>query len=324
MSTGPSEYAGELRERAAAALSVFRLRDRLRDYQMLVKPKITRLVVVTAAIGFVLAWRQGHAWTWLMLVGTLAGTAMSCMAASVFNQVIERRTDAKMPRTADRPMAAGRVPTAEAWALGGALLLLGQAALCMFGTPLASALAAFTVATYALVYTPMKRWSPAALYVGAIPGAMPPLIGYTAVTGELFTQAALAAWVVFAVMAVWQVPHFLAIGVMYRDDYAAAGLAMHAVRDPSGASSRRNTVIGCVVLLAAGALPTWLGFAGWIALAVASVGGLVFLAFALRWVWAVRGEGVGYAVERRWARRVFFASLIYLPVVLAAIVVDAR
>lgn len=287
--------------------------DRWADYKILVKPSITRMVVITTAIGFAVAVRQGHGWTWLMLLGTLMGTALSCMAASVFNQAIEHRTDGLMPRTANRPLAAGRLPMGEALALGVSLMLAGQAALCMFGTPLASAVAAFTIFSYALIYTPLKRVSPTSLYVGAIPGALPPVIGYAAVTGQLLTFNALAAWLIFAVMAIWQVPHFLAIGYMYRDDYAAADLAMHAVRDPSGRSSFRNAILWCVLLIPAGLAPTWLGFAGWISLIVTLICGLGFLAMAIRW--AIRQD-------RASARQCFFASLIYLPVVLLIIMVD--
>ncbi len=308
-SPGPTDL-GE-----AAPAAAYTFRDRWADYKVLVKPSITRMVVITTAIGFALAVRSGFDWTWLMLIGTLTGTALSCMAASVYNQAYEFRTDALMPRTAKRPLAAGRLPMGEALALGTSLMLAGQAALCMFGTPLASAVAAFTIFSYALIYTPLKRVSPLSLYVGAIPGALPPVIGYAAVTGSLFTLDAAAAWAIFLVMALWQVPHFLAIGYMYRQDYAAADLAMHAVRDPSGRSSFRNAILGCLLLLPAGLAPTLLGFAGWVSFGVALVCGLVFLALSIQW--ALRPG-------RDSAKRVFFASLIYLPVVLAAIMIDAR
>jgi protoheme IX farnesyltransferase len=237
------------------------------------------------------------------------------MAASVFNQAIERRTDALMPRTADRPLAAGRLPVGEAWALGAALMLAGQGVLCLFATHLASGLAAFTILAYALLYTPLKRVSPVSLYLGAIPGAMPPLIGYAAVTGDLFVAEAAAAWVVFAVMFVWQVPHFLAIGYLYRDDYAAAELAMHAVRDPSGRSSFRHAIANSVLLAGAGGAAMGLGTAGVAAGVVVTVGGLAMLGLSLDWA---------RRADRGSARRLFFASLIYLPVVLAALVLDAR
>jgi protoheme IX farnesyltransferase len=293
------------------------VRQRWADYRILVKPRITRMVVITAGLGFLLAVRAGYDWSWVMLVGSLGGTALSCMAASVFNQALEHHTDARMPRTADRPLAAGRLPMGEALALGAALTLAGQGLLCLCGSGLASGLAAFTIATYALIYTPLKRVSPLSLYVGAIPGAMPPLIGYTAVTGTLGLNGAAAgaatAWAIFALMVFWQIPHFLAIGYLYRDDYARAELAMHAVRDPSGRSSFRPAILYCLLLLPAGALPTLLGEAGWASLAVTQLAGLAFLTLAIRW--ALRSG-------RHSARQLFFASLIYLPLVLAAITLD--
>lgn len=314
--TAPAASGDDARDTAAVVDAPgYAFRDRMRDYKILVKPSITRMVVITTAIGFALAVRGGFGWTWLMLIGTLAGTALSCMAASVFNQAYEWRTDALMPRTANRPLAAGRLPMGEALALGGALMLAGQATLCMFGTPLASTVAAFTIFSYALMYTPLKRVSPTSLYVGAIPGALPPVIGYAAVTGDLLNPGAAAVWVIFAVMALWQVPHFLAIGYMYRDDYAAADLAMHAVRDPSGKSSMRIAILYCLLLLPTGAAATLLGFAGWISFGVTLACGLGFLALAIEWT---RKQ------DRVSARLLFFGSLIYLPVVLTVIMVDAR
>ena len=297
----------------ARAASV--LRARLADYRELVKPRITRLVVITAGIGFLLAMRQGVAWTWLGLIGSLTGTGLSCMAASVFNQVLERRTDALMPRTARRPLAADRLPVGEAIALGWTLTLLGQGMLCLFGSPLASGLAAFTIVSYVLLYTPLKRVSPKSLYVGAIPGAMPPLIGYAAAAGHLDLPGATLAWAIFAVMAVWQVPHFLAIGFMYRDDYAAADMAMHAVRDPSGRSAARLAIISCVLLIAVGLLPTMLNTVGWLGGMLTTACGVAFLYTAIRW--ARRSD-------RPSARQMFFASLAYLPVALLALLLDAR
>jgi protoheme IX farnesyltransferase len=283
--------------------SAYSLGDRFADYRTLVKPRITQLVVVTAAIGYILAARE-FSWTWLGMIGTLAGTALSCMAASVFNQIIERRTDAKMPRTADRPLAAERLPIGEAFALAITLTLAGQGLLCLLGSPLASGLAAFTILSYALIYTPLKTRSAWALYIGAVPGAMPPLIGYAAVDGTLGVEA----WVIFAIMFIWQIPHFLAIGYLYKEDYAKAGMAMHAVTDPTGRSSFWRAIAWCVLLLPIGVLPTLLGFAGGVAAAVAAIAGLWFLWTAIR-LWIVR--------DRLHARRMFFASLIYLPVVLA-------
>ena len=321
--TDPTPYTSDLAPRRTVANDELpaAARRRARDYKMLVKPGIARMVVITTAIGFFLAHRAGHThWTWGSLAGVLVGTALSCMAASVFNQAWERKTDALMPRTARRPLATGRVPLSEALALGVALTLLGQGLICLTGNPLASGLAAATIVGYVLVYTPLKKKSLAALYLGGIPGAIPPLIGFAAVTGTLAGPGAATAWTLFAIMFVWQLPHFLAIGYLYKDDYAAGGMRMHAVLDPTGRSSYRESIAWCVLLIPLGALPTLLGFAGYIALTVTSAAGLWFLYTAIRWMQlADQPERVRPA-----ARTMFFASLIYLPVVLGAIMLDAR
>ncbi len=279
---------------------------KLRDYVTLCKPRIALMVVITAGIGFALSVRhEGIVWTWLQLVGSLVGTAASCMSASVFNQAWERRTDALMPRTARRPMPMGRVSMAEAVGLGTALAMLGQGLLCVCGTHLSSLLAALTIASYVLVYTPMKRATPWALWVGAVPGAMPPLIGYAAASGNVGT----AGWIVFAIMFIWQVPHFLAIAWLYRDDYAKAGMKMLPVIDPTGRRTIIEALLTAALLLPVGLLPTWMGFAGRWYYIVALVCGVVFTGYAARW--AARRDRDG-------ARQLFLASLVYLPVVLTA------
>gem|GEM_PF-82030 len=301
--------------------------SRLADYKALLKLGIARMVVITTAVGFLLAHRAGYTdWSWGGMVGVLAGTGLSCMAASVLNQVWERRTDALMPRTARRPLARPNepVPVSEALALAAALTLLGQGLVCLCGTPLASGLAAATIVGYVLVYTPLKKRTRAALYLGGIPGAIPPLIGYAAVSGTLLGSAAATAWILFAIMFVWQLPHFLAIGYLYRDDYAAGGMHMHAVLDPTGRSSYQESIVWCVVLLPLGALPTLLGHSGYVSLAVTLAAGIAFLWTALRWRQRTLDDTATPQDRRAAARRMFFASLIYLPVVLTAIMADAR
>ncbi|MEM8782614.1 MAG: heme o synthase [Planctomycetota bacterium] len=297
-----------------------------RDYVALTKPRIARLVTVTAGLGFALAVAAGEAWTWWGLLGSLAGTAASCMAAAVFNQVWEKHTDARMPRTSNRPIAAGRVSREQAVWFGVALALLGQGMLCAAGTPLASAIAGVTILLYVLVYTPMKRLSPWALWVGAVPGALPPVIGYAAATRstpqsfawgdfvwtvEVFGRVDAIAWAVFAVMVFWQVPHFLGIAWMYRDDYAKGGLPMRPVVDPTGRWTSVEALVGCGLLLIAALSPLWLGVGG---VAYAVVSGLACLAFT--------ATAVRFARRRddASARRMFFVSLPVLPVLLGAVV----
>lgn len=286
----------------------------LSDYKTLTKPRITRMVIITAAIGFVFGYSAagGTSLTqlpWLTLGVAMLGTALSCMAASVFNQVLERDTDALMQRTRDRPIAAGRVAPGPALVFGLALTAAGLGVLAAFGLYLAAALCAFTVVSYALIYTPMKRWSSLALLVGAVPGAVPPMIGYAAAAGELGP----AAWLLFAIMFVWQVPHFLAIAWLYRDDYARAKLAMLPVIDPSGLRTFRQTLIGCLLLLPIGLLPSAMGVAGRWYFAASLICGLGFLALGVMLV---------LRPTRDSARRLFLASIIYLPVVLTVMLLD--
>ncbi len=276
------------------------------DYTTLTKPRITLMVVITAAAGMALA---PSPWTWWVMIGMLAGTALSCMGASAMHQVIERSTDGLMRRTRQRPLPAGRLGTPEAAWLGGGLSLAGVAVLAGTTTWLAAMLSAITIVSYAFVYTPMKRRSPTALRVGAVPGAMPPLIGYAAVTGDLGA----AAWIVFAIMFVWQVPHFLAIAWLYREDYARAGFPMLPVLDPSGQRTFRQVLIGCLTLVPLGLLPTMLGISGLLYFFTALACGLGFLAF---------GVALVLRPGRTQARWLFFASLVYLPVVLAVMLVD--
>lgn len=279
------------------------------DYKALTKPRIARMVVITAAIGFVFGVAHGVAFPWLTLIVAMIGTALSCMAASVFNQVLERDTDALMDRTKDRPVAAGRIAPKPAVIFGTLLTVAGLGLLAGFGLYLAAALCALTIASYAVIYTPLKRRTSLALLIGAIPGAIPPMIGYAAAANDLGP----AAWLLFAIMFVWQVPHFLAIAWLYRDDYAKAKLAMLPVIDPTGLRTFRQTLIGCLLLLPLGILPTALNIAGKWYFAAALICGLGFLAFGVLLVLKPTRDN---------ARRLFLASLVYLPVVLTVMLID--
>ncbi|MEM9019059.1 MAG: heme o synthase [Planctomycetota bacterium] len=305
----PSPYDPVEAPAGEAIEKYIRTPSRLSDLKALTKPRITRMVVITAGIGFVFGVDARSVMPWGIFAIAMLGTALSCMAASVFNQVYERDTDALMHRTRNRPLAADRVSVKTAMWLGIALTLAGLGVLLATGLFLAAAFCAFTIASYALIYTPMKRVSTLALIIGAVPGAMPPVIGFAASTGSVGPAAAL----LFAIMFVWQVPHFLAIAWLYREDYARADLAMLPVIDPSGVRTFRQTLIGCLLLLPVGLLPSSMGIAGRAYFAVAAVCGLGFLAFAVALV---------LRPTRGHARRLFFASLVYLPVVLIAMMVD--
>lgn len=295
---------------APAVAPITKTPSAFNDYKTLTKPRITRMVVITAAIGFVFGITgpiaELHLPTFLI---AMLGTALSCMAASVFNQVMERDTDALMDRTKDRPLAAGRISVKPALWFGSFLTLAGVGVLAAYGLYLAAGLCAFTIASYALVYTPLKRRTSLALLIGAVPGAVPPMIGYAAAAGDLGP----AAWLLFAIMFVWQVPHFLAIAWLYREDYARAKLAMLPVIDPTGLRTFRQTLIGCLLLLPLGILPSAMGVAGQWYFASALVLGLGFLAFGVLLVLKPTRDN---------ARRLFLASLVYLPVVLTVMLID--
>jgi len=283
----------------------------LGDLMTLTKMRITLMVALTAFVGFALAVADApDTWSWLTLIGALLGTSISCMGASVLNQVYERDTDGMMDRTRNRPLPAGRVNPFIATLLGVLLSVLGVGILLGMTHWLAAALSAATILSYAGVYTPLKRTTSLALIIGAAPGAAPPLIGYAAAAGTLET----AAWLCFAIMFVWQVPHFLAIAWLYRDDYAKTGMPMLPCIDaPDGRRTFGQVLISCLMLLPLGLAPAYVGVSGHIYLVTALVCGLVFLGFGVR------------LMQRRTraaARNLFIASLIYLPVILTVMLLD--
>lgn len=286
-------------------------RQLLTDLAELTKVRITLMVVITAGIGYLLGMRGSASLSsgWLTAVAALAGTALACMGASTLNQVYERDTDGRMHRTRHRPIPAGRVSMRRALLLGLVLGALGVGLLALLTTAAAAAVATATIFSYVLIYTPMKRLHSTSLIVGAVPGALPPVIGYAAATGQL----GLAGWLVFAIMFIWQVPHFLAIAWLYREDYARGGFPMLPVTDPSGRVTFAQMLLWCLLLIPVSLLPTVHGYSGATYAAVAMACGLGFMACAVLLV---------LRRERLHARLTFFASLIYLPLVLAALVID--
>ncbi|MCG8400530.1 MAG: heme o synthase, partial [Firmicutes bacterium] len=248
-------------------------KQRVRDLITLTKPRIAMMVLITAYIGFAFG-AVGSAWSWTLLLATLVGTCLTCMGSAVLNQVYERDTDAKMQRTQNRPLAAGRVSPRDGVIFGGVLAIAGLVVLIGFTTWAATAACAFTILSYTLVYTPLKRRHWSSTHIGAIPGAMPPVIGYLAATGIPSSGWAMPAVLLFSMMLLWQVPHFLAIVWLYRDDYARAGLPLLGVIDPDGHRTFRQIVATCLLLLPVGLLPTFLGTAGWIYFAVALLCGI--------------------------------------------------
>ncbi len=284
---------------------------RFRDLSLLTKPRITLMVAVTAYLGFAFAARgtmMTSAEYWFTLIVTLIGTSLSCMGACTLNQVIERQTDGLMKRTADRPLPAGRMTARTASGIGLLLSVAGVSVLLLIN-PLTALLSAITIASYVLLYTPMKRISSICTIVGAIPGALPPVMGFTAAQNRIGVEA----WIMFAILFLWQLPHFLAIAWLYKEDYARAGMPMLPVVDPDGRATSRQILLGCLALLPLGLLPTAMHMSGMIYFIGAMLAGLMFLGFGIALV-------IGQT--RTLARALFFASLVYLPLVFALMVID--
>ncbi len=277
------------------------------DFYELTKPRIVLMVLVTASVGYYAG--SGRTPDYLQLVQMLIGTALAAAGTLALNQFIERDTDAKMARTCRRPLPDGRLQPADALCFGVALTLLGLGYLAVAVNFLSAAVAATITASYLLAYTPMKRHSSLCVPVGAVPGALPPVIGWAAASGQLSVDA----WVLFAIMFLWQIPHTLAIAFLYREDFAKAGIQFLPVIEPDGESTHRQILIHCSALLAVSLLPTLVGLAGPIYFIAAFLLGAAFLA---------SGVSVVIAPTRAGARRLLFASLIYLPALLFVLALD--
>ncbi len=284
-------------------------RTRLADYVELVKPRVSVLVLLTVAAGSILA-SVGPP-DWVALVHTVLGTALVAAGASALNQFLERDTDVLMRRTENRPLPSGRLLPMEVLTFGLALGVGGVTYLALaLPHPLAAGVAAFTFVSYVFVYTPLKRRTSLNTLIGAVPGALPPVIGWAAVRGTV--DAEILA--VFLILFLWQVPHFLAIAWIYREDYGRAGLCMLPVVDRDGGLSGRQTVGYTFALIPASLAPLVLGRAGVVYLVAAGLLGAAFLACAV--AFARRP-----CVTR--ARGVLRASLLYLPALLALLLLDS-
>ena len=279
----------------------------LADYVALTKPRLNLLVVATSAAGYYLGAPSGPAAV-PMTVAVL-GTALVAGGAAVLNQVYERDTDAMMRRTRLRPLPDGRVAPADARAFGFALSAIGLVLLAARANLLAAALALATLVIYLVVYTPMKRRTPVATLVGAVPGALPPLIGWTASHGSVSAGGA----ALFAIVFLWQIPHFMAIAWLYRDDYGNAGFPMLPVIEPEGRRAGRQAVIYAAALVPVTLVPAIVGVSGTIYAAVALVMGIALLWLAIRFA-TTRSD--------RSARALFFGSIVYLPLLWIAMILN--
>ncbi len=301
------EFAIELDGSAAVRLQRLSLRERLAAYAELTKPRITFLIVLTSAAGFVLASRG--AVDYALLASAMFGIALLSSGIATLNQYMERDLDALMRRTADRPLPSGKLLPWEALWFGVGLTIVAEIYLVTMVNPLSGLLGLTVIAGYLFAYTPLKTRTTLSTMVGAFPGAVPPLIGWAAARGDISIEA----WVLFAILFLWQFPHFLAIAWMYREDYARANILMLPVVEPDGRVTAQQIVVYTVLLLPVSLLPAALGISGRVYLYGAIVLGLLFLYSSLR---------AAFSKSRQEARRLLLASVIYLPLLFILMVIN--
>ena len=281
------------------------LRERVAAFVELTKPRITFLIVLTSAAGFCLGSKAQV--DYLTLFNALLGIALLSSGIATLNQFMERGLDARMRRTITRPLPSGKLTPTQALWFGVALTVAAEVYLALFVNLLTAAFGVSVIVGYLFCYTPLKTRSSLSTLVGAFPGAMPPLMGWTAATGH----AGLEAWALFAILFMWQFPHFLAIALMYREDYARAGILMLPVVEPEGRLTAQQIVIWTLLLVPVSLFPTVLGTTGAIYFYGAFLLGLLFLATSVH---------AALSKSRQGARRLLLASVLYLPVLFGLMV----
>jgi protoheme IX farnesyltransferase len=300
------EFAIELNA-GVAQLERLSARDRVAAYLELTKPRITFLIVLTAAAGFALA-SPGRV-DYPAMLTAMVGIALLSSGIATLNQYMERDLDGLMRRTASRPLPSGKLLPWEALAFGAGLTVFAEIYLAVLVNPLSAVLGLTVISGYLFGYTPLKTRTSLSTFVGAFPGAVPPLIGWASARGTIGVEA----WVLFAILFLWQFPHFLAIAWMYREDYTRAGILMLPVVEPDGRVTGQQIVLYTVMLLPVSLLPALLGTAGKIYFVGAIVLGLAFLYFSLR---------AAFSKSRQAARQLLLASVIYLPLLFILMVLD--
>jgi len=282
-------------------------RSRFADYLTLTKPELTFLSVVTALAGFYMG--SGETISLVLLLHTLVGTALVGGGAGALNQYIERDLDGLMRRTENRPLPSGRLGPWEVLVFGSLISLAGLAELSLFVNGLTGFLAAITLVSYLFLYTPLKRITPLATLVGGIPGAIPPMMGWTAVRNEMGQEA----WILFAILFLWQMPHFFSLAWMYRKDYARAGYRILTVIDPKGGRTSQQILFYCGALIPTTMIPVLAGYSGFAYMICALFLGAAFLLSGIHLMKTKSNDS---------ARRVFLVSLLYLPALLLLMVID--
>ncbi len=290
----------------------------IHDCRELFKVRVTGLVVVTGWAGFYLGSMQSGISTMQRgLLDTLLGIGLVSAGSGALNQALERSTDARMERTADRPLASGRISLTQGIIAGLAALALGAWWLLLHTNLITVSLALLTAFTYVAVYTPLKRVTTLATFIGAFPGAMGPMLGWTAARGRIEWPAV----ALFAILFVWQFPHFMAIAWMYREDYGRAGIRMLPVVQPDGLSTVVEALFYAVLMIPVSLAPWWLGLAGRVYAAIAVILGLVYLAYTIRFSRILRAESA--SESRMVARDLLKVSVMYLPLLLTALMLCA-
>ena len=273
----------------------------------LVKARLTTLVLITTLVGFYAG--SGSQIDYAIMFHALIGTALVACGAAALNQWLERESDARMRRTESRPLPSGRLSPDAVLLLGAIISAVGLLDLLFGVNPLTAFLGAITLASYLFIYTPLKKITTLNTLIGAVPGAIPPLMGWTAARNEISA----AGWSLFAILFIWQLPHFMAIAWLYREDYARGGFKMLPIADPNGSKTAAQAVLHSIGLIPVSLFPSLLGVAGVVYFAGALLLGVTFLVFAIQF---------SRALTRERARRLFIASIIYLPLLLGLLVID--
>ena len=316
--------AGERPERAAQRASVHvshagETASRIADYRELFKVRVTAMVVMTAWAGFYLGSMQsGISSVQPGLVEALFGIALVSAGAAALNECLERKHDAKMIRTSRRPMVTGRIGLAHGVLAGLLCIAIGSIWLARETNLITGTLTLITAFTYVAIYTPLKRYTTLATFIGAFPGAMPPLLGWTAARGRIEWPAV----ALFAILFIWQFPHFMAIAWLYREDYGRAGIRMLPVVQPDGWSTVLEAITYAVLMIPASLLPVYLHVAGLWYAAAATALGLVYLGYTLRFARIIRARST--IESKMYARDLLKVSVIYLPLLLTALMLNAR
>lgn len=288
------------------------------DYRELFKLRVTLMVTLTGWAGFYLGcMRSGISSVQPGLLNALIGIAVVSAGSAALNQAIERKLDAKMFRTANRPMASGRIGLAHGIAVGLIAIVAGTLWLTHETNLVTGGLTLLTSFLYVALYTPLKRVTTMATFIGAFPGAMPPLLGWTAARGVIEWQGV----ALFAILFIWQFPHFMSIAWLYREDYGRAGIRMLPVAQPDGWSTALEALIYAVLMIPASLLPVWLHMDGKLYAVAAVVLGLLYLGYTIRFTRIVKARNA--AESRMYARDLLKVSVIYLPLLLTALMLNA-